>query len=165
MPTTSTIAPWLLSHFEWDLALWFCFFLGQCLFVLKRSAMAVRSKINPIKSRRQYLYQNWDILTIRFAIESATIFYPWRHGDLPGIFQHFGWTLWFKIPDGAIAASGLGYLADSGLDWISTFSKAPQWLKENIPQLPIVVTSTEQTTVQHTEIHTTTMDVKPKEGA
>ena len=155
-----TITPWLLTHFEWDFFLWLCFFAGQCFFMLKRSGYAIRSKLNPIKSRRQYIYQNWDILLIRIGIEMVAIYYPWRHGDLPAIFAHFGWTVPFTIPKGGMAAAGLGYLSDSGLDWLGSWSKAPVWLRENIPQLPFVIQTTDQTTV----IHTSSVDVNPTGG-
>jgi len=155
------MSPWLAAHFEWDFVLWLCFFLGQSLFILKRSAMAIRSKTNPLKTRRQYVYRNWDILTIRIAIETVLVYYPWRHGDLPAIFAHFGWSVPFTIPNGGFAAAGLGYLSDSAIDWLSTWSKAPMWIRENVPQLPLVIQTTEQTTV----VHTTTLDLNPDEGA
>jgi|HubBroStandDraft_6_1064221.scaffolds.fasta_scaffold1500834_1 hypothetical protein len=107
-------------HWIADLILYIPFLLGQWLFILKRMGMAVRSKTNPIRTRREYLYRNWDLLTVRMALELG-IFYMWRYNDLTGfINNHSSIHIDYVIPQGKIVALLLGYCADSGLDWILT---------------------------------------------
>lgn len=107
-----------MPYWEADLLLYIPFLAGQWLFILKRMGMKIRSKANPITTRRQYLYQNWDLLTVRMVLELG-IFYMWRYGDLSGfINQYSGLHLNYVIPTGKTVAMLLGYASDSGLDWV-----------------------------------------------
>lgn len=135
----------LNQHQLGDLLYYLAFLGGQLLFVLKRSAQAIRSKTNPIKSRHDYLRANWDVLLIRMAIE-APIFYLYRHYDVNTILAFFTqWKAPFAFPQGAMASFTLGYLADSLLDWFGTSKFAPDWLKENIPNILVAESHTIQT--------------------
>ena len=147
----------LTAHQYWDFVLWLVFFLGQCLFILKRAGSAIRSQTNPIKTRRAFLVANWDILLIRTAMEFV-FYYVLRHvnsGNLAGFFHI---PLPSFIPaDSHMPMVGMffsGYFSDSGLDWVSQWSKLPQWaqkmIKENVPDLQTVIQVTKQTTVTET---------------
>lgn len=119
---------------------WLPFFSGQCLFILKRMGLAVRSPLNAMKSRRQYLKQNWDILLIRTVIEFIAVYFPYQHSNL---FETYLPKWWAVIPASWVVPMALGYLADSMLDWILGKDKIfgvpiPDFIKETIPQLPEV---------------------------
>src|ERR1700682_4217263 len=102
------------QHQRGDIAYWFVFFLGQCLWVLVCAAAAIRSKHNPIKTRRAYLGANWDIFLGRFAVE-ILFFVIWRHVGLNDILKYAGQG--FRVPfeggGGPVAAFFLGFGADS----------------------------------------------------
>ena len=119
---------------------WLPFFGGQCLFVLKRSALAVRSPLNGTKSRRQYLKQNWDILLVRTVIALIAVYFPYRHSD---VFVGYLPKWMGLIPTSAIVPLALGYMSDSTLDWLLGKDKIfgvpiPAFIKETVPQLPAV---------------------------
>jgi len=133
----------LTPHQDTDFAYWGCFLAGQWLFLLKRMALAVRSPMNALKTRREYIYANWDILLIRTALEFAAFYYPYRHVDVNALVAKLGWPMPFKIPQAAVVAFGLGFIADFLLDWLTMQDKIlgipmPAWLKETVPQLPHV---------------------------
>jgi hypothetical protein len=131
-------------HQMGDLWYYFAFVGGQALFILKRSAQAIRSKTNPINSRGSYLRSNWDVLLIRMAIE-APMFYLYRHYDVNTILSFFtSWHAPFVFPQGAMASFCLGYLSDSLLDWFGVSKFAPDWLKENIPNVQVYQAHTVQ---------------------
>jgi hypothetical protein len=145
------LAAFLSEHTIGDIGFYICFLAGQFLFMLKRAASCVRNPANTIKTRRQFFYVNWDVLSIRAAIESLVIYYPWRHlgiGMILGFFNidtSAGWLhtlLGTGVGAGPIAAIALGYGADSGLDAISQYKRVPDWLqrwiKENIPPAPTI---------------------------
>jgi hypothetical protein len=129
------------QHLTWDLALWVPFFIGQLFFVLKRAGSAIRSSTNPIKSRRAFIYANWDILSIRLFIELIFPYYPVRHLNFGTIASTFHVSLpsWIP-PESRMPALGflaLGYFADSILDWISQNQKVPAWIRQLIgEQIP-----------------------------
>ena len=119
---------------------WLPFFLGQCLFILKRSGLAVRSPLNAMKSRRQYIAQNWDILLIRTVLEFIVVYFPYRHA---GLFATYLPKWWNLIPSSWVLSLALGFLSDSLMDWIAGQDKVlgipvPSFIKETIPQLPQV---------------------------
>ncbi len=135
-----------MSLHHWgDLIYWAFFFLGECLWVLVCAAAAIRSKSNPLKTRREYLARNWDIYLIRFAVEIA--FYAiWRHVALNTVaaFVHFP----YQIPPemggagagGPLAAFFLGFGADSLIGLASHWNRLPEqlrsWIQERIPDVP-----------------------------
>jgi hypothetical protein len=134
------------SHFTQDLLLYICFIAGQLLFILRRAGLAIRSLTNPIKTRRQFLYENWDKLLVRALAGAVLIYFPWRHISLITI---LGWLHidasigWLAVlvgsgeASGIVATAALGYASDSLLDWLSISPKIPDWLRrwmrENIP--------------------------------
>ncbi len=133
------------THHLGDLAYWFVFFLGECLWVLVCAAAAIRSKYNPIKSRREYVRQNWDIFLIRFAVE--IIFYTaWRHLSLNELLTLT--KISYQLPvqsggpsgGGPVAAFFLGFGADALIGVASHWDKLPeklrQWIQERIPEVP-----------------------------
>src|SRR5262249_21153214 len=71
----------MTEHMRVDVLYWLAFAAGQWLFILKRMALALRSPMNGVKTRKQYLLLNWDVLLIRSALEFVIIFYPYRHVD------------------------------------------------------------------------------------
>jgi hypothetical protein len=140
----------ITAHQYGDLLYYLAFVGGQALFILKRSAQAIRSKSNPINSRRAYLESNWDVLLIRMAIE-APMFYLYRHYDVNSILAFFtSWRAPFAFPQGAMASFSLGYIADSLLDWFGTSKVAPDWLKENIPNVQVYAAHSVQSGVDST---------------
>jgi hypothetical protein len=151
----------LSQHAIGDVGLYLCFLLGQFLFILKRAASAIRNPVNPIKSRRQFIRANLDVLSIRAALEGLIIYYPWRHIALATILGWFhidatsGWPseiIGTGIANGLVAAIGLGYASDSALDGLSQWSKLPAWLsrwmKENIPPVPASLAQTSATDIR-----------------
>jgi len=136
----------LTPHQVGDVLYYAAFVGGQALFILKRSAQAIRSKTNPISSRTQYVKSNWDVLLIRMAIE-APIFYIFRHYDTNTVLAFFTqWRVPFQVPQGGMTSFLLGYLSDSLLDWFGTSKVAPEWLKENIPNFQVLSAHTVATT-------------------
>jgi hypothetical protein len=119
-----------------EAVLYAAFLAGMALFILKRAAGAIRSKVNPISSRRQYLLINWDLLLIRAGLE-LPLYWIFSHYDLSTILKYVGlaWEFPFKVPVNPITAFIVGYQADSMLDWISLWKKAPDFIRENIPQV------------------------------
>jgi hypothetical protein len=123
------------------------FLAGQFLFILKRASSAIRNKTNPIASRRAFIYANWDVLLIRVAIE-APFFYIYRHYDVNTILSFFTqWKAPFAFPQGSFPSAMLGYIADSLLDWFGASKFAPDWLKENIPNVQVYTARSVQTGV------------------
>ena len=129
---------------KWDLSSGSRLLLAVYLF-WKRTALAACSPMNAMKSRSQYIgSSNWDILLIRFALEFAIIFIPYRHVPLDQLTANLPWHLPFHIPqDSGAFCFLLGYLSDSTTDWIAMQDKIfgvpiPSWVKETIPQLPQV---------------------------
>jgi hypothetical protein len=139
-------------HLSQDLLYYLAFLGGQLLFVLKRAASAIRSKTNPIASRRAFLYANWDVLLIRCVIE-LPIYFAFRHYDsnlLLKIFTSWQVPSWLHVPDGPIPIFTLGFVADSMLDWFGASAKAPSWLKETIPGVQVYASRTTQATTDAT---------------
>jgi hypothetical protein len=99
--------------------LWLLFCAGQAIHVLKRAGMAVRSKNNPIATRREYLARHWDVLLIR-AVLCAALF--WFARTRPAFLLHL-----LSFTEGAAPATlpldtggafVFGYFSDSVLDWV-----------------------------------------------
>jgi hypothetical protein len=135
----------LTPHMSQDFLYYFAFLGGQLLFILKRAASAIRSKTNPVKTRRAFIYANWDVLLIRCAIEFPIYFF-FRHYDANSILSVFtSWRVPFTLPQGGMMSFSLGYIADSLLDWFGASAKAPDWLKENIPSVQVFSSHSEQT--------------------
>ena len=131
----------LSDHQKWDVVYYFAFAGGQILFLLKRVSLAVRSPMNALKNRREYFYLNWDILTIRYVLEFALVYYPFRHVPMDSLFSMFGWNVPFHIPNSAISFLLLGYMSDSVMDWFAMQDKLmgipiPAIVKETVPHLP-----------------------------
>src|SRR5258708_37964665 len=102
-----------MTHLQADFAYYAAFLSGQGLFVLKRAASAIRSKTNPIKSRRAYAYANWDILLIRASLE-LPIFWIYRHESIGTVAGWMGLNLpvAFSLPVNPLVAVMIGYLSD-----------------------------------------------------
>jgi hypothetical protein len=129
----------IAQHINQDFLYYLAFLGGQLLFILKRAASAIRNHSNPISSRRAFVYANWDVLLVRVAIE-LPIYYIWRHypvNTILGLFTSWRVPSAFDFPQGAITFFTLGFIADSLLDWFGASSKAPVWLKENIPNITV----------------------------
>src|SRR5690242_4820339 len=78
----------LTEHQLHDILLFFPFFIGQLLYIMKRAGYSMRA--GRAATRRAYLYQNWDILGFRAGLE-LIIYSVVRHvsvGQLLGFF-HF----------------------------------------------------------------------------
>ena len=117
------------------------FMLGQALFLLKRMALAVRSPMNALKSRRQYLSQNWDILLYRGAIEYVFLFFYLHQALLAELLGLIHVKPPFVIPVFGFGCFALGLLCDFCMDWIAMQDRVlgipvPSWIKEFVPRLP-----------------------------
>lgn len=139
----------LTEHQKWDVIYYAPFLGGQMLFLLKRIGLAIRSPLNLLKSRREYLYLNWDILSVRYVLEFAVVYYPFRHIEINTLFAMFGWNMPFHIPDSAISFFLLGYMSDSLMDWMAMQDKlmgvkVPNIVKETVPHLPEAATLVEK---------------------
>jgi hypothetical protein len=128
-----------MMHAHWigDVGYYAAFLAGQGLFVLSCAAAALRNKTNPVKTRREYVAHNWDILAIRAGAEMALVFYVWRHHLIGAVVALTGWTLpdWTAIPQSPMGAFALGFVADGLLNWALKSPKVPDWAKERIPAL------------------------------
>lgn len=133
-------------HLE-DLLLYVPFVLGQLVYIMKRAGFSMRA--GRCSSRRQYVYQNWDILAFRSVLELILIYMPIRHYspeqllgllhiDISGIKLLAAFQNPVSSPISLLAAG----IASDGLfdwivDWASRSSKVPQgiknWLTENVP--------------------------------
>jgi hypothetical protein len=136
-------------HQKQDIAYYLAFLIGQLLFLLKRASSAIRSKSNPIKSRRAFFAQNWDILSIRVALEAA-IFVLVRHVGLSDLIAMFtNWKMPIQLPQSGFGFGCMGYAVDSVVDWFAVSSKCPallqRWIKENIPDVQVYESHTVQT--------------------
>lgn len=153
-----------------DLLLYFCFFLGQCAWVLKCAAAAIRNPLTPTKNRREFIAQNWDIFALRMLL-ALPIYYVVRHFSIAQAAELVGWTLPGWLPSGHgnnwLLFLCLGLASDILIDSIAQSSKIPEsWrkrLKEEIPHLPQPPTVEVKTTVEGAKAETTTK-VLPKEG-
>jgi hypothetical protein len=122
-----------MHHHIQDVPLYVGFFCGAAIFILQCAAAAIRAKDNPIKTRRDYLFHNWDVILIRLALETA-IFSAWIHYDLTGfIASATGTTLPIKVPVVPMTSFGFGYIADSIVNWITKWQKLPAAIRERIP--------------------------------
>lgn len=137
----------LTAHQVNDLLLYLPFLIGQLLYIMKRAGFSMRAGRAP--SRRAYVYQNWDILTFRTALEIG-IYYVVRHYSLVQIIGFFhlnlsgiSWLSFLDSPvESPIALFFVGVGSDSSVDWAVDWAsrdqntKVPQWvknwLKENI---------------------------------
>jgi hypothetical protein len=123
----------MTPHHLGDLLFWLAFLAGQLLHDLKRADMAARKHGGVTKL--QFLAANWVILVTRTALQ-LPIFWGWRHYDImPWVSSLTGYKVPFEIPVNPISSFMLGFFADSLLDWFSTWSKAPDWIKSEIPKL------------------------------
>lgn len=97
-----------------------------------------------MRTRRQYVRLNWDILGIRSALEFVFVFTPYRHVPLDRLTAALPWHLPFNIPQDSLAfCILLGYLSSSMMDSAAMQEKLfgfpiPGWVKETIPQIPAV---------------------------
>lgn len=129
------------GHFQKDVVYQLPFILGQMLYMLRRSGIAIRSKINPMSSRKEYFKQNWDMLLYRGALGLGLVYWPFRHYDVGAWIQQVSHgILPLDLPQVPMVFFLLGIVSDSILDWISTWKRIPvlnlpmpSWLKETIP--------------------------------
>jgi hypothetical protein len=125
--------------------------LGQLLFVLKRAASAIRSKTNPIRTRRAYIYANWDVLTIRLMLEGVVFVLCWQVGFTKILALFTSWQSPIKFPASPVFYFAFGFFIDAALDWYGQSSVGPavvrEFVKENVPDF----ITTERTTVAVTQ--------------
>lgn len=137
----------LTSHQLQDFLLYIPFLLGQLLYVMKRAGFSMRA--GRAKTRRAYLYQNWDVLGFRAGLE-IVIFSLARHlsfGQIIGFFHidlsSFTSLAFLNKPiDSPVAIFFLGIASDGLVDWAVDWAsrkdntKVPQrmkdWLSENV---------------------------------
>lgn len=122
-----------------ETACYLAFVLGQLLFVLKRAASAIRNPNNTIKTRRDYLYANWDMLTIRILLEGVVFIACWHIGVAKILALFTSWQSPITFPAIPPFYFTLGFFVDSAVDWYAVSSIGPAFLrefvKENIPQI------------------------------
>ena len=161
----------MTDHVRVDLLYWLAFFFGQCLFMLKRTALAIRSPMNAMRSRTEYIQRNWDVLLIRTALEFALIFWPYRHVPIASLLAFTGWNMPFAVPQSAVVSFFLGFISDAMMDWLAlqdSFLKfpIPSWIKETIPQLPhidVVMRHVESTNAAGTTTSVDTINIHSKD--
>ena len=153
MQTTQTLQSLisLSPHSLEDILLYIPFLVGQGIYIMKRAGFSMRA--GRAKTRRQYVYQNWDILAFRSVLEFLTIYMPIRHyspAQVLGVF-HIDVTgvSWLDFMQNAVSSPwsllGAGIAADGLFDWLVDWaSRSPKvpdavknWLKENVPQMPM----------------------------
>jgi hypothetical protein len=105
------------------------FLAGQALHILKRAGMAVRSKSNPIRSRREFLRLFWDVLLIRTVLCASAFWVALQNPQSLARLTH----TWELPPDLSLRWSAgtalmFGYFADSIFDWIA--SRIPIFRRE-----------------------------------
>ncbi|HWQ03151.1 MAG TPA: hypothetical protein VNL38_01605 [Candidatus Nitrosotenuis sp.] len=108
--------------------LWLCFALGQAVHILKRAGMAVRSKKNPLRTRREFLRRHGDAIAVRAALCSALF---WLLKQRPELLAQFLLALGappMELPLTGATALIFGYCADSLLDWL--VSRVPSLQKD-----------------------------------
>lgn len=132
----------LFSTANWPaIGYWLIFFLGTCGWLLVCAGAAVRSKHNPLKSRMEYVYMNWDIFLVR-QIPDLIIFTIWRYVTLKDIFAALHVPIGLPISGngGLVAALCLGFSADALTAYALKSKYVPdairQWVQERIPELP-----------------------------
>lgn len=115
----------LSQHHLQDLAFWGAFVFGFAMNVLRRLSFVIRSKNNPFKTRRSYLYANWDILFYRFVFDSLVLFGPIRHMEyLPKATPHFIMDAVMAFPQWGVAYAMLGMCADMLVETAAAFLSA-----------------------------------------
>lgn len=140
------------SHQLEDMLLYIPFFVGQCLYILKRAGFSMRA--GRATSRWDYVYRNWDILLFRSVLELIVVFMPVRHftpAQLLGLFHidlsGVSWLSFLNNPlSSPISLLAAGIAADGVFDWLvdwaSRSTKVPQfikdWLTENVPPAPLL---------------------------
>ena len=140
----------LSPHQIQDLLLYLPFLAGQLLYILKRAGFSMRA--GRAKTRRAYVYQNWDILLFRSVLEFILVFMPVRHYSPSQILEIFHVDLsgfptlaFLSTPvSSPVSLLGIGIGADGlfdwAVDWASRSPKVPQgiknWLTENIAPVP-----------------------------
>lgn len=121
-------------HLVW---LWFWFFVGASLYMLKRAYYLVTGP-NPIaNSYPQFLERCWIPLLVRFAIDSGIFWTCFTPSLAVAGLNFMGWTnfSWVisVITQFAPCALFFGYSVDSIVDFgVSKIS----WLKNWLPQMP-----------------------------
>jgi len=127
-----------------DLVLFVIFMFGVFLYFLNRSGDALRK--GQITRRRDYFYQNFDVMLIRTALICLPVYWIWRHYTVAGLLMKFGVGSIFgadtvgEYYSSPFAGPAIGYAANSLVTWILKSPKVPQffkdWLHAEIPDLP-----------------------------
>jgi hypothetical protein len=137
-----------------ELLCYVAFVLGQLLFVLKRAGSAIRSKTNPIKSRREYIYSNWDVLLIRLMLEGVVFIACWHIGFTKILSMFTTWQSPISFPPLPPFYLFFGFFIDSGLDWYGQSNIGPaflrQFIKENVPDVQVYASKTTETGMDST---------------
>lgn len=132
------------QHQMQDAILYIPFLLGQLLYILKRAGFSMRA--GRAKTRRAYVWQNWDILLFRTVLEFAVIYFPIRHfspGQLLSLFHinlNSSMPLLSEPVTSPVSILLAGIAADGLFDWLVDFlSRSPKvppvvkiWLSENV---------------------------------
>jgi hypothetical protein len=105
--------------------IWLVYVLGQLVHIFVRAAYAVQSKLNSVKSYRDYFYFKWPVIVSRFFIALAVFPLVW---DNPKLFNIDGFIL--SAQSAAGIAAILGWFSDSLLDKI--LGLIP-WFKQELP--------------------------------
>jgi hypothetical protein len=134
----------LLFNVKWDLLLLIPFTIGYMIFILNSASDRMRSSMNNVTSRWQYLQRNWDTFLARYCPWSLAIYALFQHVN--DIAVYFGHPIPFQVPNGAIMMTTLGYLSNSLLNWASKAKSLPipffgpyilSMIQDNIPLYPM----------------------------
>ena len=112
--------------------LWLCFALGQAVHILKRAGMAVRSKKDPPRTRREFLRRHWDAIAVRAALCSALFWLAKQRPELLALLAAAIGAPPVELPLTGATALIFGYCADSLLDWL--VSRVPS-LQKDLPEM------------------------------
>ena len=123
-------------HPNWSLVLlWFMFFLGMFIYVLKRAYFLVTGP-NPVaNSYRQFFERSWIPLLVRAAADSAAFWLLFHPEFLNWIVSKFGigWQISAPLPKSPGVAFIAGLAVDTLMDLV--ILKIPI-LKDWLPQMP-----------------------------
>ena len=106
---------------------WVCWLLGVAIHVLLRAGYAIRSKVNPVKSRWDFLKQNWDTVAVRTFLSGLIFAYGLRNPDaldklVTLVAEHFNISNFdFSITFSNVTSAGFGFFSDTVLDSVQSF--------------------------------------------
>lgn len=129
------------QHHLWDLINGGIFLVGICLFFLAKSGALMRQ--GKLKTRREFLYENWDSMLIRVCVFDSMVFWGWRHVDFQAVLKNYHISPLVPIApwfNSWIAALVVGFFSDAIVAWALSSSLIPVGIRtvlnDELPPLP-----------------------------